>query len=102
MAVVALDDGATDIEAQAQAVGRALVLGNARHAIEAVPQVFLLGGGEARAVIFHLKDSLMIFFMQPDLDAGVGGGIFEGVAQEVGHDLTDAVGVGAIQQGRRR
>src|SRR5579884_718420 len=86
-AAVALDDGLADVEAEAQAgAGPALLL-DAGHAVEAIPDVRLLGGGEAGAAVAHGHAGDAIREAQGGGDGGVGRGVFERVGQVVRHHL---------------
>src|SRR5918911_466031 len=94
LAPVQLDDGAADVQAEAQPDVRASPRPHTRHLIGTLPDVLLLVAGETRSFVAHPDVGHCVGRLQSDLDRAIGWRELEGVAQVVGHHLTQAIRVG--------
>ena len=92
-----LDDAAADGEAEA---GAALLPGvGGFDLVEAVEDGVELIGGDAATLVGDLEQDGVGGDLDVDADGGGGRGEFDGVREEVGEDLEDAVGVSIEVEG---
>ena len=96
-ATVLLDDAAADGEAQAGAAFLAGVGG--LDLLEAVEDGVELVGGDAAAFVDDLEEDGVGGGFGVDTNSGGGGGELDGVGEEIGEDLEDAVGVAIEEEG---
>ncbi len=96
-AAVLLDDAAADGEAEA---GAALLAGvGGLNLLEAVEDGVELFVGDAAAFVGDLEENGVGGGFGEDADGGGGGGELDGVGEEIGEDLEDAVGVAVEEEG---
>src|SRR5262249_51209385 len=93
LAGVVFYNRAHDVEAESEAGARPTLLFDARHTVEALPDVALLLDREARATVADQDAPNISLASQDDGHGLIGRGVLERVGQEVGDDLADAVGV---------
>ena len=99
-AAVLLDDAAADGETEA---GAALLAGvGGLDLLEAVEDGVELVGGDAAAFVDDLEEDGVGGGFGVDADGGGGGGELDGVGEEIGEDLKDAVGVAVEEEGLGR
>ena len=97
-AAVLVDDGAADGEAEAGAAHGAGVGGV--DLLEALEDVFELVFGDAATEVLDFDDGFdVVDGAGAELDLAAGGGELDGVGDEVGEGLEDAVGVGPDAHG---
>jgi hypothetical protein len=97
-ALVGVDDGADEAEAEAEtALGTAFVA-----AIEAVPDAVLFRDRNAHAVVAEADYEVSVFGAGLDGHLATGGGVLEGVVEQVGEDLAQARGIDQALAGREK
>ena len=96
-AAVLLDDAAADCEAETGAAFLAGVGG--LDLLEAVEDAVEFVGGDAAAFIDDLEEDGVGGGLGVDVDGGDGRGELDGVGEEVGEDLEDAIGVAVEEEG---
>src|SRR5690348_3548181 len=93
-AAMALYNLARDEEAEAEADAGARLHLHAGHTIEALEEMINSVRGDADPLILYGDNGLAIMRFEREGNGAVGGGILEGVGEQVGQDLLDAIGVG--------
>src|SRR5690606_22386566 len=99
-ALVGVDDFAADGEAEAGAFFAAGGFGGESAEVLEEQTAFVVG--DAGAFVAHGHAAVAVGGVDGDGDHGAGGGVFDGVAEEVGGDLGDFVGVEADGAGGGR
>src|SRR5260221_192260 len=95
---VSLDDRLADVQADPDPDTGAALDADSFRSVKAAPDRHLLGGGHADARITHRHARGRAFHPQAHYDRAVRRGVFEGVAQVVGHHLLDTTGIGEHQR----